>query len=200
MAESPKIPKPSKAEAKTPAPEADYEPPPRRAPGSTRGFWRLNDCAASLLKPTFEKRGFAEARIAADWPTIVGARLTRLCRPVKIMRQGGRQSGRAPAEGGVLVVGARSGAAMELSHAAPQIVERVNAFYGYRAVDRIRIDQTLAPSAPPAPPPPPPPEAPPPLKAPLKALDSIDDPALRAALERLARNRAAVSSSPRKVQ
>lgn len=161
----------------------------------TKGFARCADVSTALMRPAFEKRGFFEARIAADWPVIVGLRLARLCRPVKILRQGGR----APGEGGVLVIGARGGAAMELTHAAPQIVERVNVFYGHRAVERIRIDQTLSPAAPPPAAPPPPPEAPPPLAAPIAALDSIDDPALRAALERLARNRVLASSSNRKV-
>ncbi len=156
-----------------------------------RRFVSLGDCAAPLMRPVFEKRGFSEIRIAADWPTIVGTRLARLCRPIRILRQGLRGSD----EGGLLVIGARSGAAMELTHAAPQIVERVNVFYGRRVVDRLKVDQTLAPSAPPAAPAPAPPESPPPLASPLAALDAIDDPVLRAALERLARNRVSSPSS-----
>lgn len=166
-----------------------------------RGFAKLGDCATPLLRPAFEKRGFAEARIAADWTTLVGERLARVCRPVKIQWRGGAQEG----EGGVLVIGARGGAAMEIAHSAPTIVERINVFYGYRAVERLKVDQALAPTGAvgSARPPAPPPESPPPLRKPVAALDSIADPALRAALERLARNRAVpivpkMSNPPRK--
>ncbi|WP_018632956.1 DUF721 domain-containing protein [Neomegalonema perideroedes] len=202
MAEPPKDAPPSEPEPEAPK---SAQKPRAKARGGAAGasggfsgggkrlkrFASLGDCAAPLMRPVFEKRGFAEARIAADWTTIVGVRLARLCRPIKILRQGPRGS----QEGGLLVIGARSGAAMELTHAAPQIVERVNVFYGRRVVDRLKVDQTLAPSArPPASAPPP--ESPPPLAEPLAALDAIDDPGLRAALERLARNRVSFSNSP----
>ncbi len=167
------------------AAEKSAKTAPEASARRRRGFASLGDCAAPLMRPTFEKRGFSEARIAADWPAIVGVRLARLCRPIKIVRQVGFLG----ESGGLLVVGARGGAAMELTYAAPQIVERVNVFYGRRAVERLKVDQTLAPSAP-ALRRAPPPESPPPLEKPLAALDHIDDPALRAALERLARNRA----------
>ena len=74
---------------------------------------------------------------------------------------------------------------MELQHLAPQLIERINAFVGYRAVERLRFVQGPLPGAaePPAPPPPPlTPEA----RARLDSLvESVTDPDLRQSLRRL---------------
>jgi hypothetical protein len=78
-----------------------------------------------------------------------------------------------------------SGWALEVQHREPQLVERINAFFGYRAIAKLALVQAPpAPSGPPAPP------APRPLAADEhqaldRRLEDIEDPALREALRRL---------------
>jgi hypothetical protein len=71
---------------------------------------------------------------------VVGERIADLCRPVRL--------GYAAKEGmgGTLTIGALGANALEVQHLTPQITERVNAHYGYRAVSRIRLVQ-LGPEA-----------------------------------------------------
>ena len=43
--------------------------------------------------------------------------------------------------GAVLHIRVDGGAAVELQHKTPIVLERINAFYGYRAVDRLKLVQ-----------------------------------------------------------
>jgi len=85
--------------------------------------------------PLFQKRGLAEGDVALRWSEIVGETLAQFSSPMRL--SGGQRSGQGGSQnenGGVLTVRV-AGAA------APEIIERVNVFYGYRAVDRLKIEQ-----------------------------------------------------------
>jgi len=100
-----------------------------------KGFLRMSSAAKGMIRPALTKRGFSEPRILVEWDAVVGERIAALCRPVKLgyaSKQG---------MGGTLTVGALGASALEVQHLTPQIVERVNAHYGYRAIARIRLVQ-----------------------------------------------------------
>jgi hypothetical protein len=87
--------------------------------------------AATLPKVTravFAKHGRVYGTIVAEWPAIVGAALAESSLPEKL-------------GGGVLTVRVSSGAAMELQHAMPQVLERLSAYLGSAAVERLRLVQ-----------------------------------------------------------
>ena len=93
-------------------------------------------------RPLFQKRGLAEGDVALRWTEIVGDTLAQLSSPMRL--SGGPKSGQwanQGQQGGVLTVRVAGAAAPEISHLTPQIIERVNVFYGYRAVDRLKIEQ-----------------------------------------------------------
>ncbi len=73
------------------------------------------------------------------WPEVVGERLSSLCVPVKVSYS------RANRLGATLVVRTEGARATEVEHLGPRIIERVNQFYGYRAIDRLKVTQTTAP-------------------------------------------------------
>jgi hypothetical protein len=87
-----------------------------------------------LTRSALAKRGFAAARVIADWPEIVGAELAESSIPERLVRARG-------ADSATLVVRVSPGAALELQHTIPQVVERVNGYFGFRAVDRLRLIQ-----------------------------------------------------------
>ena len=104
------------------------------------GFARAGDAARALIRPALSKRGFGESRILTEWESVAGADLAGLCRPLRVSfaaREG---------YGGTLVLGVLGARALEAQHRTPQIIERVNAHYGYRAISRIRLEQ-LGPEA-----------------------------------------------------
>jgi hypothetical protein len=124
---------------------------------------------SAVLGPTARRRGFTETAILADWGTIVGPTLAGRCQPVRV------EFPRGKARGGTLELHARGGAALEIQHLAPQLLERINGFFGYAAIRRLRLIQV--PPASPAP------RAPAPLR---RALSVAEEDLLRRSVGALA--------------
>lgn len=95
----------------------------------------LADAIRKVTGPIFRKRGFVEQEMLTRWPVIVGEVVARNSQPerVRFPREG--------REGGTLFLKADGAFAIELQHLEPQILERINAYYGYRAVTKIAITQ-----------------------------------------------------------
>jgi len=160
-----------------------------RAERRMRGF----EPAAGLLRDTLraagEARGFAQTRVLTHWAEIVGADIAALCRPVRLRY--GREG-----LGGTLTLLVAGAAAPQVQMQLPAIRDRVNACYGYAAVARITLTQTAPDGlAEPAAPWVAAPAAPAAATAAdaaaadaARLADGVKDPALRAALEGLARN------------
>ncbi len=88
-----------------------------------------------LARPVIGKRGFAEAGLLADWPAIAGAEIAAYCQPERLdFPRGERMEGTLH----LRVAGAW---AVALQHLEPQLVERINASLGYRAVARLKLLQ-----------------------------------------------------------
>ncbi len=131
-----------------------------------------------LTRPAIGRRGFAEAGVITEWPAIVGPALAAQTCPLKITRAGGESPS------GTLHLRVASGAmAMQLQHLEPLVIERVNGYFGYRAIDRLAITQGPLPRRKPAKPKPQP--ADPAAVAP--AVATVSDPALKEALAELGR-------------
>jgi hypothetical protein len=128
----------------------------------------------------FRRFGFVQSSIVSRWKEIVGERYAAVSAPESIRFPPGRRSS------GVLALVVEGAHAPMMQHVAPTIVERVNRFFGYAAVERVSfrqgivtIEKTKARRAPPS------------LRpVPAELGDSllaIGDPELRACLEALAR-------------
>jgi hypothetical protein len=138
-----------------------------------------------LAAPVLGKRGFTEAEMVLQWASVVGEELARLSAPVKLsFGTGVQESG--PRVNGTLQLRVAPGTAVEFQHLEPVILERINTFFGYRAVARLALRQGPLPQRRRAPPPPKP-LAPAEARHLAEGLAGIADPELRAALERLGR-------------
>ena len=103
-----------------------------------RGFHSAAATARKRLGEAAAGHGFAEPEVLLRWPEVVGERLSGLCEPVKVSYSRGQGLG------ATLVVRSIGARATEVEHLGPQIVERINTFYGYRAITRIKVVQTMA--------------------------------------------------------
>jgi hypothetical protein len=134
-----------------------------------------------------ESRGFAVARLLTHWSEVAGEEMARKTRPVKISYGKGGM-------GATLTLLVKAAEAPMVQMALPVLKERVNAVYGYAAVNHIHLTQTAAtgfaegqaeftpaPRAPIAPDPA--------LQAKARETAAVvTDPGLRTALELLAQN------------
>lgn len=102
----------------------------------------LADLIEPALASSLKKQGFAGADILLAWPELVGERLAAVSQPRRIAwprkPRGLREDMPEP---GVLVIRVEGGLAIEIQHMAPVIVERINAYYGWRAIARLSIEQ-----------------------------------------------------------
>lgn len=141
----------------------------------------ISDLMPEIGRTAFRRFGFVQSSVVTRWPEIVGARHARVCAPESIRFPPGEKSD------GILQLVVVPAHAPIIQHVLPEIIERVNRFFGYRAVARAKIRQGEV-KAPPAEKP----AAPPSLKPiPMELGDSlrdIGDPELRAVLESLARS------------
>jgi hypothetical protein len=143
----------------------------------------LRALAVTLPKVTrrvFGRRGFAEGGLAIEWPGIVGTEIATHCRPGRLAFA--RASERRE---GTLTLRVEAPFATEIQHLSPQIIERINGYFGYRAVARLRLHQ--APLAAAEEPAPRPVASRPDEGALARRLEAVEDPELRSALGRLGR-------------
>lgn len=136
---------------------------------------------------SFRRFGFVQHSIVSRWGEIVGERYAKASCPESIKFPGGKKAGGALT---LLVEGAH---APLIQHLAPMIIERVNRFFGYAAVNRIIFKQGKLPAPAPRPKRP---ELRPVPKELGEGLREIADPELRACLESLAAQIAASSGPP----
>ena len=114
----------------------------------------LADLIGPCLVAAFKRHGFASTEIVTHWDDIVGAEVAAHAEPIKITWP--RQRDGAEPEPATLVLRCQGPAAIEIQHQAQVIIERVNQFLGWRAVDRLALRQApLARRHKPRPPPPP---------------------------------------------
>ncbi|MGY8993187.1 MAG: DUF721 domain-containing protein [Rhodospirillales bacterium] len=103
----------------------------------------LAPTVARLTKPLFKRRGFAVAAIVENWMDVVGPLLASRTMPERITFPTGKR------DEGTLHLRVDSGAlALEIQHQEHLLVERINGFFGYGAVSRLRMIQRPMPPQP----------------------------------------------------
>jgi hypothetical protein len=148
-------------------------------PGKSRAR-PLSDLLHKTLSQAFAKQGFASTEIVTRWSEIVGAEIADHSEPEKI--QWPRPLDGQTAEPGTLVLRVEGPTAVEIQHLSAVVIERVNRFFGWRAVRGLRLRQAPIRRAAPKPAPSPDPD----ITARVAAtLSDIKDDNLRDALARL---------------
>ncbi|MER8487927.1 DUF721 domain-containing protein [Mesorhizobium australicum] len=100
----------------------------------------VSDLATDILDPVLRKRAGISIGLVQSWEEIAGPRLAIHSRPEKIQWPR-RLHEDDPFEPAVLVIACEGMAALHLQHETGEIINRVNAFLGFRAIGRIRIVQ-----------------------------------------------------------
>ena len=163
---------------------------PKKKPAAGRAYERprggaarqIADLMPQIGRTAFRRFGFVQSSVVTRWPEIVGEKHARVCMPEAIRFPPGEK-----VEGILQLVVVPAHAPL-IQHVVPEIMERVNRFFGYKAVSRVKLRQgevkplRAEERA----------KAPPSLKPiPMELGDSlrdIGDPELRTVLESLARS------------
>ena len=158
-------------------------------PQRARRARAVSDMLPEVGGAAFRRFGFVQSSVVSRWKEIVGDRYAAVSAPESIRFPHGRRVN------GVLTLVVEGAHAPMMQHVAPVIVERVNRFFGYAAVERVHFRQgivkvTKAKS-----------RAATPSLRPLpvelgESLRAIADPELRQVLESLAQGVAASEGPP----
>lgn len=142
----------------------------------------ISELMPQIGRTAFRRFGFVQSSVVTRWPEIVGETHSRVCMPEAIRFPPGEKSE------GILQLVVQPAHAPMIQHVIPEIITRVNRFFGYNAVARVKMRQGEVK----------PPyaeqraSAPPSLKPiPMElgeSLRDVGDPELRTVLESLARS------------
>lgn len=173
-------PKPARTRPVKPA----SKPPETPRGGPARA---VADLLPQVGGAAFRRFGFIQTSVVSRWAEIVGPRYAAVSAPESIKFPHGKRAE------GVLTLTVRGAHGPMMQHIAPEIIERVNRFFGYEAIVRIAIRQGDVPA--------PRPRAAPPSLKPISAelsesLRAIVDPEFKAVLEALAAGVAASRGPP----
>lgn len=93
------------------------------------------DLVPQIGRAAFRRFGFVQSSVVSRWPEIVGTRHAEVCQPESIRFPPGEKSD------GVMQLVVVPAHAPLIMHVIPEIIDRVNRFFGYRAVAKIKLRQ-----------------------------------------------------------
>lgn len=120
--------------------EMEWPLPPISSKRNGRGFRPLAETAGGIIDPVLRKRAGVTVDLLQSWDEIVRGDLAGMSRPLRIIWPR-RAHEDDPFMPGTLVIACEGFAAMRIQHEAGELCDRVNAFFGFAAVARIRIEQ-----------------------------------------------------------
>jgi hypothetical protein len=142
----------------------------------------ISDLMPDIGRAAFRRFGFIQSSVVSRWDEIVGPRYSAISAPEAIRFPVGKKAE------GTLELTVEGGYATMMQHVVPEVIERVNRFFGYSAVAKIKMRQGVVAR----PEPKRTASAPPMLKpVPMELGDSlrnIADPELHTVLEQLAQS------------
>lgn len=105
----------------------------KRKDRNGHGLRALGSLIEQSSHPALNNRGYVQPEIISLWEEIVTPRLAKETVPQKLTFPRGRRSG------GTLRIRAPAPLATELQHKEPILLERINSFFGYKAVEKVTI-------------------------------------------------------------
>ncbi len=101
------------------------------------GINKISVTTKVLLKPLIERYGAAYVQVLLDWANIVGPRFAELSQVVHLKFPLNKKTE------GVLQIRCLSAAIPLLQAQSPQIIDRINRYFGYNAVAQLRFQAGL---------------------------------------------------------
>ena len=107
------------------------------------GAYGIARALPKITRAALRRQGFAEMEVVTRWPAIVGDYLAARSAPERLVFPRGASGN------GVLHIRIQHASAPEFQHLSPLIIERVNGYYGFNAVGRLRLVHGPLPKPPP---------------------------------------------------
>ena len=99
----------------------------------------LAELVSVCVADVFARQGFTSCAIVTHWDDIVGAEIAAVAEPIRMQWVRSRDPDEAPPA--TLVLRVEGPAVLEIQHMGGVILERVNRYLGWQAVDRLALRQ-----------------------------------------------------------
>jgi hypothetical protein len=99
----------------------------------------LSQLAGKTIADALAKQGFAQTGLVTHWAEIVGADIADHAEPLRMIWP--RRVHEDDPDPATLVLRVEGPVALEIQHMSAVIIDKVNRFFGWRAVGRIQIRQ-----------------------------------------------------------
>ncbi|WP_411033117.1 DUF721 domain-containing protein [Shinella sp. BYT-45] len=109
-----------------------------------RGIVQISEVANDLIDPVLAKRAGINTMLLGSWEEIAGSEFAECTRPERISWP--RRASEIAGEGGgyqpgVLTIACEGARALFLSHQQGEIIQRINGFFGFPAINQVKIVQ-----------------------------------------------------------
>jgi len=95
----------------------------------------LKSCVDPVVRPVLKTQGVAASKLIVEWEAIVGKEMAAYTLPIKLTFAKDKNAQ------GNLTLACDGAHALTLQHMLPVIIERIACYFGYKAVERISIEQ-----------------------------------------------------------
>ena len=100
----------------------------------------LTEALSDVLEPVLARKTGMKLDLVRAWSEISGEEFSQTTRPEKINWPRPKDA-ENPFEPGILVIACEPSAAVFLQHQLAPLLERINVFFGFHAIERIRLVQ-----------------------------------------------------------
>ena len=98
-------------------------------------FKKISTLLPKVINKKIKKRNFIEMSLIEKWKEIIGEDISKFCYPVKVNFSG------TDNKNGTIFLKTERGKSMEIEFKNEEILEKLNQFFGYKAIDKISIIQ-----------------------------------------------------------
>ncbi len=98
-------------------------------------FKKIGDSLPKIIDKNIKEKNFVEVSLIKQWNNVVGDDIAKCCWPIKVMFSNIKNSN------GVIFIKTKRGKSMEIEFKSEEIIEKLNQYFGYKAIGKISVVQ-----------------------------------------------------------
>ena len=98
-------------------------------------FKKVGKSLPKIIDKNIKERNFVEITLIKQWKEIMGQDIAKYCWPIKIIFSDIKNSN------GIIFLKTKRGRSMEIEFKNDEIIEKLNQYFGYKAINKISVVQ-----------------------------------------------------------
>ena len=98
-------------------------------------FKKIGNSLPKIVDKNIKEKNFVEVSLIKKWREIIGDDIAKFCWPIKIIFSNIKNSN------GIIFLKTKRGKSMEIEFKSEEIIEKLNQYFGYKAIGKISVVQ-----------------------------------------------------------